>query len=128
MPRGGAPGETVSAREVYLSPQPGGPYGAPPAAARPGLDGEAAAPGSRGPLGMAMSSASKNGGSFEGGSSGGAGGGGGAADGGAAVGEEGGQGGNMTKRQLRELAQRRGLDYGALLEDAAARGIALADE
>lgn len=36
-------------------------------------------------------------------------------------------GGAMSKRQLRELAERRGLDYDLLLADAAAQGLALED-
>jgi hypothetical protein len=39
-----------------------------------------------------------------------------------------GRGGTMTKGQLRELAQRRGLSFEALLADAAAKGVVLPDE
>ena len=38
------------------------------------------------------------------------------------------RGDTMTKAQLRELAQRRGLSYEALLADAAAQGIMLRDD
>ena len=39
-----------------------------------------------------------------------------------------GKGGTMTKGQLRELAQRRGLSYEALLADAATKGVVLPEE
>ncbi len=89
-------------RHDILSPQPIPRSQPAPAQARPG-QGETRRPANEMPAQRAQEGAEEGGGAMPG------------------------EGGAMSKSQLRKLAERRGLSYDLLLADAAAQGIELAD-